>query len=118
MPPACRPGTRGGPGLRLALFSIGTSLEKQLHELHAAPTARMPIRAACSSGLRAAAALLTPSPDPWTHALLALPMLATYALSIGIAWLAAPRRLVHDIAASVRQSKRGLLSRHEYKRAS
>jgi sec-independent protein translocase protein TatC len=39
-----------------------------------------------------AAALLTPSPDPWNQAVLAAPMLAMYFLSIVIAWLAAPRR--------------------------
>ena len=39
-----------------------------------------------------AAALLTPSPDPWTQTVLAVPMLAMYAISIVIAWLAAPRR--------------------------
>lgn len=38
-----------------------------------------------------AAALLTPSPDPWTQTMLAIPMLAMYTLSILIAWLAAPR---------------------------
>ena len=38
-----------------------------------------------------AAALLTPSPDPWTQTVLAVPMLAMYAISIVIAWLAAPR---------------------------
>lgn len=39
-----------------------------------------------------AAALLTPSPDPWTQTVLAVPMLAMYAISIAIAWLAAPRK--------------------------
>jgi sec-independent protein translocase protein TatC len=39
-----------------------------------------------------AAALLTPSPDPWTQTVLAVPMLAMYAISIVIAWLAAPRK--------------------------
>ena len=38
-----------------------------------------------------AAALLTPSPDPWTQTALAVPMLAMYVASIAIAWLAAPR---------------------------
>ena len=37
-----------------------------------------------------AAGLLTPSPDPWTQTVLAVPMLAMYAISIVIAWLAAP----------------------------
>ena len=39
-----------------------------------------------------AAALLTPSPDPWTQTVLAVPMLAMYVLSIAVAWLAAPRK--------------------------
>ena len=38
-----------------------------------------------------AAALLTPSPDPWTQTVLAVPMLAMYVISIAVAWLAAPR---------------------------
>ena len=38
-----------------------------------------------------AADLLTPSPDPWSQFILAAPMLAMYVLSIGVAWLAAPR---------------------------
>ena len=39
-----------------------------------------------------AAAVLTPSPDPWNQALFAAPMLGLYVVSIGIAWLVAPRR--------------------------
>ena len=39
-----------------------------------------------------AAALLTPSPDPWTQTVLAVPMLAMYVISIAVAWLAAPRK--------------------------
>jgi sec-independent protein translocase protein TatC len=38
-----------------------------------------------------AAAVLTPSPDPWTQLVLAAPMFAMYVLSILVAWLAAPR---------------------------
>jgi sec-independent protein translocase protein TatC len=38
-----------------------------------------------------AAAVLTPSPDPWTQIVMAAPMLAMYVVSIGVAWLAAPR---------------------------
>jgi sec-independent protein translocase protein TatC len=38
-----------------------------------------------------AAALLTPTPDPWSQIVMAAPMLAMYVLSIGIAWLVAPR---------------------------
>jgi sec-independent protein translocase protein TatC len=40
-----------------------------------------------------AAALLTPSADPWNQAVFAAPMMALYVLSIGIAWAVAPRRL-------------------------
>jgi sec-independent protein translocase protein TatC len=39
-----------------------------------------------------AAAVLTPSPDPWHQAIFAAPMLGLYVISIGIAWLVAPRR--------------------------
>ncbi|MBZ5558230.1 MAG: twin-arginine translocase subunit TatC [Acidobacteriia bacterium] len=38
------------------------------------------------------AAVLTPSADPWNQTIFAAPMLALYVLSIGIAWLVAPRR--------------------------
>jgi sec-independent protein translocase protein TatC len=38
------------------------------------------------------AAVLTPSPDPWNQAVFAAPMLGLYVISIGIAWLVAPRR--------------------------
>jgi Sec-independent protein secretion pathway component TatC len=34
------------------------------------------------------AAVLTPAPDPWNQFVLAAPMLAMYAISIGVAWLA------------------------------
>jgi sec-independent protein translocase protein TatC len=37
------------------------------------------------------AAVLTPSTDPWNQTMFALPMIGLYLLSIGIAWLAAPR---------------------------
>jgi len=40
-----------------------------------------------------AAAVLTPSTDPWNLLVFAAPMIALYLLSIGIAWLAAPRRV-------------------------
>jgi len=40
-----------------------------------------------------AAAVLTPSSDPWNLLVLATPMLAMYLLSIIVAWLAAPRRI-------------------------
>jgi sec-independent protein translocase protein TatC len=39
-----------------------------------------------------AAALLTPSPDPWNQIVFAAPIVALYVLSIGIAWVVAPRR--------------------------
>jgi sec-independent protein translocase protein TatC len=38
------------------------------------------------------AAVLTPSTDPWSQTIFAAPMLALYVLSIGIAWVAAPRQ--------------------------
>jgi sec-independent protein translocase protein TatC len=37
-----------------------------------------------------AAAILTPSPDPWNQLAFAAPMVAMYVLGIGIAWLAKP----------------------------
>jgi len=39
-----------------------------------------------------AAAALTPSPDPWNQAMFAAPMIGLYLISIGIAWIVAPRR--------------------------
>jgi len=39
-----------------------------------------------------AAAVLTPSPDPWNQTAYAAPLFAMYVISIGVAWLAAPRR--------------------------
>jgi sec-independent protein translocase protein TatC len=36
-------------------------------------------------------AVATPSSDPWNQTIFALPMVVLYLLSIGIAWLAAPR---------------------------
>ena len=38
------------------------------------------------------AAVLTPSSDPWNQAVFAAPMLALYVISIGIAWIVAPKR--------------------------
>jgi sec-independent protein translocase protein TatC len=43
-----------------------------------------------------AAAFLTPSSDPWNQAVFAAPMIALYVISIGIAWVVAPRRLDSD----------------------
>ena len=37
------------------------------------------------------AAVLTPSADPWNQTVFALPMIALYVLSIGIAWLVGPK---------------------------
>jgi sec-independent protein translocase protein TatC len=37
------------------------------------------------------AAVLTPSSDPWNQTAFALPMLALYVISIGLAWLVAPK---------------------------
>ena len=42
------------------------------------------------------AAVLTPTPDPVTMTLMASPMIVLYALSIGIAWMFAPRRKNDD----------------------
>ncbi len=39
-----------------------------------------------------AAALLTPSSDPWNQAIFAAPMIGLYMISIGIAFIAAPRK--------------------------
>jgi sec-independent protein translocase protein TatC len=39
-----------------------------------------------------AAAVLTPSSDPWNQTVFAAPMLALYLLGIAIAWAAQPRR--------------------------
>jgi sec-independent protein translocase protein TatC len=38
------------------------------------------------------AAVLTPSADPWNQTVFAAPMIGLYVISIGIAWLVAPRR--------------------------
>jgi sec-independent protein translocase protein TatC len=38
------------------------------------------------------AAVLTPSPDPWNQAIFAVPMIALYLISIGIAWIVGPKR--------------------------
>ncbi len=39
------------------------------------------------------AAVLTPSPDPWNQTAFAAPMIVLYLLSIGIAWMVAPKRI-------------------------
>jgi len=38
------------------------------------------------------AAVLTPSADPWNQTVFAAPMIGLYLISIGVAWLVAPRR--------------------------
>ena len=43
-----------------------------------------------------AAAILTPSSDPFNQMIFAAPMVGLYLLSIGLAWLAAPRKPVSD----------------------
>ena len=68
-----------------------------------------------------AAAVLTSSPDWWNQTIVAGPMLAMYLVSIGVAWLAAPRHrapiarngLKLVVAASVVDQ----LRRHQSKRA-
>ena len=47
-----------------------------------------------------AAALLTPSPDPWNQAVFAAPMIALYVISIGIAWVVAPRASDADASST------------------
>jgi sec-independent protein translocase protein TatC len=51
------------------------------------------------------AALLTPSPDPWNQAVFAAPMIALYVISIGIAWVAAPRRSATGAPSTSRDLK-------------
>ena len=46
-----------------------------------------------------AAAVLTPSSDPWNQTAFALPMIALYLLSIAIAWIVRPKREPNDHAA-------------------
>ena len=47
------------------------------------------------------AAIITPSPDPWTMCIYALPMLALYMVGIGVAWWVHPsRRRAKEAAAS------------------
>ena len=41
-------------------------------------------------------AVITPTADPGTQTLFAMPMIALYILSIGIAWLVAPKRVAED----------------------
>ena len=43
-----------------------------------------------------AAAVLTPSPDPWNMMIFAAPMLCLYVIGIAVAWLAQPKRRSND----------------------
>jgi sec-independent protein translocase protein TatC len=52
-----------------------------------------------------AAAILTPSPDPWNQAVFAAPMIALYVISIAIAWVVAPRRSEPAVPRTVRNLK-------------
>lgn len=42
------------------------------------------------------AAVITPSADPWTQTVFAMPMIALYIISIAVAWIAAPRRAAEE----------------------
>jgi sec-independent protein translocase protein TatC len=42
------------------------------------------------------AAVVTPSSDPWNQTIFAAPMVGLYLLSIGIAWIVAPRRTASE----------------------
>jgi sec-independent protein translocase protein TatC len=46
------------------------------------------------------AAIITPSPDPWTMCIYAMPMLALYVIGIGVAWWVHPSRRRDKEAAS------------------
>jgi sec-independent protein translocase protein TatC len=46
------------------------------------------------------AAVLTPSPDPWNQMVFAVPMIALYLISIGIAWLVRREDLPVDVEAT------------------
>jgi sec-independent protein translocase protein TatC len=45
-----------------------------------------------------AAAVLTPSPDPWNMMIFAAPMLCLYVIGIAVAWVAEPKRRPYDTA--------------------
>ena len=68
-----------------------------------------------------AAAVMTPSADPWNQTLFALPIVALYVISIGIAWAAGPRRrksATHDgeMAAPLRLIVTGAVIDHAWAR--
>ncbi|HEY1911869.1 MAG TPA: twin-arginine translocase subunit TatC [Vicinamibacterales bacterium] len=54
------------------------------------------------------AAVLTPSADPWNQTIFAAPMIALYVLSIGIAWLVAPRTATRGRRGDSRSEGTGL----------
>ncbi|HEY2152371.1 MAG TPA: twin-arginine translocase subunit TatC [Vicinamibacterales bacterium] len=54
------------------------------------------------------AAVLTPSADPWNQTIFAAPMIALYVLSIGIAWLVAPRTATTGQRGNSRSDGTGL----------
>jgi sec-independent protein translocase protein TatC len=45
------------------------------------------------------AAIITPSPDPWTMCIYAIPMLALYLIGIGVAWWVHPSRRKEKVTA-------------------
>jgi len=47
-----------------------------------------------------AAAVLTPSADPWNQTIFAAPMIALYLISILIAWMVSPRRQTEEASAA------------------
>lgn len=47
------------------------------------------------------AAIITPSPDPWTMCIYAIPMLSLYMIGIGVAWWVHPSRRKKKEAAAV-----------------
>jgi sec-independent protein translocase protein TatC len=53
------------------------------------------------------AAVVTPSSDPWNQTIFAAPMVGLYLLSIGIAWLVAPKRQSLPASEDVEDSESG-----------
>jgi sec-independent protein translocase protein TatC len=52
-------------------------------------------------GVFIVAAIITPSPDPWTMCIYAIPMLSLYLIGIGVAWWVQPSRKKKKEAAAV-----------------
>jgi len=50
------------------------------------------------------AAIITPSPDPWTMCIYAIPMLALYMIGIGVAWWVHPSRRKAKAAKEAKES--------------